>query len=471
MLDSRKNSVIVGLAVAAALAAVFVNTAPRAKSGLYEHIRKAERYFEDEKYDRGIYYLHKAYEKASDSELIGEELAKGYLRYARYLSSRGEIDLAIEKAAMAYEMIPSSLPVMNDLAYYLSVRAVERSFRGDLSSAREDLDIASMLASGSKTIKTNISNYLFNRSIDARDRKDISTLLLVLKTSYTLKPRFETMVFLGSVFYDIHELEKSLFYLNKALSLRPEDESVKESIERAEKEILIKDKEKVLKTPDFEVIMYGEHGFDTDLLEEHLLEVYDGVGRDLDYYPPPGTKIIIYDEKDFRDIFLKQGTVLGIFDGNIRIALKGGPLDMLATGVIAHEYTHALLSAITENKCPIWLHEGIAVYEQSKYFPIEFGNLQNALKKGVRLSLSDVEETFENMRDPVSLALAYESAHSAVLFILDEWGWPALREIIQGLKEYGHFANAFDEVFYISVPVFEDMWNIFVREKIYEYEA
>jgi tetratricopeptide (TPR) repeat protein len=466
MLDSRKNSIIVGLAVAAALAAIFVHTSPGAKSGLYEHIRKAERYFEAGKYDRGIHYLHKAYEKALDSELIEDELAKGYLRYARYLNSRGEVDLAIEKAAMAYEMIPSSLPVMNDLAYYLSVRAVERSFRGDLSAAREDLEIASMLAAGSKTIKTNISNYLFNRSIDARDRKDIPTLLLALKTSYALRPRFETMVFLGSVFYDIRELEKSLFYLEKALSLRPENKRVKDSIERTEKEILIREKEKILRTPDFDVIMYGENTFDTDLLEEHLLDVYDSVGRDLDYYPPPGTKIIIYEEKDFRDIFQKQGTVLGIFDGNIKIALKGTPSDILATGVVAHEYTHALLSAITENKCPIWLHEGIAVYEQSRYFPMGLGNLENALEKGARLSLSDVEETFENMRDPASLALAYESAHSAVLFMLDEWGWPALRELIHGLREYGHFANAFDEVFYISVPMFEDMWNSFVRKKL-----
>lgn len=464
--DSKKNLFLTGCALAAAVAAFFINIAPETKTGLYENVRKAERYIKEKKYDRGIYYLEMAYKAAPGSRQIGEELARGYLEFARHLNSLGEINAAVEKAAAAYEISPSNLPVINDLAYYLSVRAAEKAFAGRMDSAVEDLEIAGKLAGGHGVIKTNIANYLINRAIDARDSNDIPSLMLFLKTSYTLRPRFETLVFLGVAFYDSRELEKAIFYWEKALALKPDDRDVQLKIEKAEKEVMMTGREKVMSTTDFEVILYGENNFDREVLEMHLIDVYKNVGKDLNYYPPPGTRIIIYGETDFRDIFQKEGIIRGFYDGNIRIALPGDPSEILMTGVLAHEYTHAAISIITENKCPVWLHEGIAVYEQSKYAEIKLRAIEGVYNKNVGLSISEIERSFGQTEDRGGLALAYEGAYTAVLFILEEWGWVGLRSLLDGIREDGHFVNAFDEKFYITVPEFEERWNDFVRKRL-----
>ncbi len=468
--DSKKNFIIVSAVVTVAVVSFLVNVGPASKSGLYVDIRKANRHIKAKNYDKGLLLLHKAFEEAPDSRTIGEELANGYLEYARHLNSEGDVDLAIEKVAVAYEMMPTSLPVINDLAYYLSARAVERSFRGNMVSAREDLAIAVMLTAESGKIKTNIANYFFNRAIDARDRKDTDTLFLCLETSYTLRPRFETIAFLGTSFYGIGDLENAVFYWNKALSLSPDDTDVKKNIERAEKEMLLEEFGETLSTEDFEVVVYGEDGLDRDSLEDHLLVVYSTVGKDLEYYPPPGTRIVVYKENDFRDVFQKDGIIRGFYDGNIRIALSGDSSEVFSTGVLAHEYTHAVISAITENKCPVWLHEGLAVYEQARYIDIGLEKVAGALKIGNSLSLSQLDETFGDVSDPNALKLAYEEAYTAVLFIIDEWGWAGVRGLLQGIREEGHFANAFDEKLFISVSMFEDMWNDFVKKKLISSE-
>ena len=464
--DSKKNLLIVSLAVAAMAVSFFIHIGPAAKLGLYEHVRKADGYIAEKKYKKALSCLHKAFETSPESKSIGTELVNGYLAWARHLNSEGDVDLAIEKMTIAYELMPSSLTVMNDLAYYLSSRAVERSFEGSAILAKEDLDIAIILAAESGKIRTNIANYFFNRAIDARDRKDQDTLFLCLETSYDLRPRFETITFLGLSFYDCGELEDAIFYWDKALALRPDDLDVQRNIERAEKEMLLEDSGETLSTMDFEVVIYREDGGDSGYLEEQLLDVYNTVGSDLEYYPPPGTRIFVYDENNFRDIFKKDGIIRGFYDGNVRIALGEDLAETFTTGVVAHEYTHAVLSAITENRCPVWLHEGIAVYEQSRYIDIGTENVEEVLAGGGRLSLSEIEGCFGDLRNRKALATAYEAAYMAVLFMLDEWGWQGLRDLLQGIKEEGHYANAIDEMFYISVSTFEDMWNNFAKDQL-----
>ncbi len=463
--QSNRNLLIAGIAVAVAVMAFIADPARMAKPGLYQYVRRAEKYIEEKKFDRAIRYLYRAFDTAPESEALKLELVRGYLEYAAYLFSRGDVAGAIRKTAYAYEVMPESVPVVNNLAYYISVRGVQKSVEGDSPSAGEDIKIALMLAETSEKTRKNIANYFFNRALDAMDRKDRTTLSMCLDASYELDPRPETLFLSGLSFYEQRNLEKALSIWNEALSMRPEDDRVREKIERVEKEISLGHKRSGHTFFDLEIILYLDHKIDWQDLEIHLAEVYSTVGQDLGYYPHEGTGIIMYDEKDFRDIFQKDGMLRGFYDGNIRIAVSGPWQDALKTGILAHEYTHAVLSALTENRCPIWLHEGIAVYQQARYMDISLGELADKVRRGEVLSISGIDGYFSRTDDHTLVSLAYQGAYSAVIFIIDEWGWSGLRRLLAGIREQGHFANALDEKFYISVPTFERMWNDFLRKK------
>ena len=130
---------------------------------------------------------------------------------------------------------------------------------------------------------------------------------------------------------------------------------------------------------------------------------------------------------------------------------------------MTHEYTHAVISMMTDNKCPVWLQEGIAVFEQSRYMPVALTYFKNTGRdEEKRLSINGLESGFLDVSNTEALGASYEGSYTAVLFILDKWGWAGLKGMLQLIKEGQHYANAMDEEFYVSVKVFEDMWNEYI---------
>jgi len=104
--------------------------------------------------------------------------------------------------------------------------------------------------------------------------------------------------------------------------------------------------------------------------------------------------VVFYSDADFRDATGLPAALVGggfyhLLDGKIRIALKGlSPGDPWLRAVLYHEYTHALIYAITRgNNPPRWVHEGLAVQMERQRAP-EFK--QEAIRRtrgGVVLTL------------------------------------------------------------------------------------
>lgn len=460
-----RNFVIALLIVIAAASAFYIYTLSGRKIGLYQHIRKAHEYIEEGKYEKAIYMLHKAYEESPKSENIRDALLRGYVEYGRYLKNEGDLNAAIDYMDMAYEMAPKSSLVINELAFYYAKKAVIESEGKDYVTAIRTLQKATDLAIKSKKIRRNIANLLYNEAVDAYQANDGTTVLLCLNTSYMLWPRFETLDFLGQYYYKDHDLDNALFYWEKALSTRPEDTVMKEKVEGAKKEVAAEGKMRVIEMPHFDIQLYKDYDVDIGILRGILDDIYRQVGSDLGYYPPPGTKIILYTEEDFREIFNKEGIVRGFYDGSIRIAVSGKIAGPYLSVVIGHEYAHAIVSIITDNKCPIWLHEGIAVYEQGKDTTQSVEHIKEAVSEGKRITIQELQDGFAQTENMDALTLSYQGSYTAVSFMLDRWGWSGLSSLLGAIKREGHFTNALDEEFYISVPVFEEMWNEYLIDK------
>ena len=433
--------------------------------GIYEHIRKAEEYFEKGKYGKALIVLHRAYEDLPKSEKMKNILIDGYVKYARHLNAQRDIDMAIDYMDMAYEMAPKSTLVVNELAYLYGKKSIELSEQKDYVLAIRTMQKATDLAVKSKNIRRNIANVLYNGAIDAYNAHDGTTVLLCLNNSYMLWPRFETLQFLGQYFYNDLDLDKALFYWEKALSVRPDDSDLEANIEKVKREIVARKNMHKVETPHFNIQFYGDYNVDIGILRGTLDKIYREVGEDLEYYPPTGTNIVCYTEKDFRDIFGKSGIIRGFYDGSIRIILTVDADKRYFPMLIAHEYTHAIVSIITDNKCPIWLHEGVSLTEQSRYTSASLDNVKAAVREGKKLTIKQLEDGFSQIDHQEIVGLSYEGAYTAVSFILDKWGWSGLRDLLKAIKREGHFTNALDEEFFISVPAFEEMWNEYLEKK------
>jgi tetratricopeptide (TPR) repeat protein len=413
--------------------------------------------------------LHKAYDISFESEKIKKELIYGYIECAFLLDRKGDIERALDNMLMAYEMAPEDPSVIMELAYLYAKKASEESEKGNVGEAFTDLRSAIDIAARSKKASDGVSIYLFNEAVEAYNRHDDNSLLLCLSASYILRSRFETLDLLGQYYHEKGNAERALFYWKKAGEKNPDDIVMKAKVEKAKKELALSNNRNIkkLETEYFDVSFYGDYELDAEFLKDTLEKAYNEIGEDLDHYPSLSTPMIFYSEKDFRDIFKQTGIVRAFYDGSIRMVLEPYTRKADAAETIVHEYTHAVLSMLTDNKCPAWLHEGIAVLEQSGESAVLLSYVRKAVGKGEKLSIERIEKALQSIEEnEEETVLAYESAYTAVLFMLDKWGWSGLRGLLDRIRRGRHYANAIDEEFYLSVPLFERMWNEYLSGKL-----
>ncbi|MFH1412073.1 MAG: hypothetical protein ABIG55_05445 [Candidatus Omnitrophota bacterium] len=459
-----KSMSVLGISAAVIILSASGCSEDPGQKGIYEYVREADKYMEQDNYDQALYVLHEGYETALDSKEMQDQLVRGYVKYSRFLDDKGELDEAIDKMEMAYEMHDKNALAIHELSYLYAKKAVKYSEEGRAEDALALSIKAVDTAMQSKKVRKNISIYFFNRGVEAFQRNDDPTVLLCLNASYALKKSFMTLDMLARYYYRKGDLNRALFFWKKAKETEPDNADIDGKIEKVRKEIELEAGKRTVETEHFDIQFYGNNNVDVEALARTLDGIYKEVGDDLRFYPPGITPLVFYREDDFREIFKQAGIVRAFYDGaGIRISVNADYNDPLFPGLAAHEYTHAVLSILTNNECPIWLHEGIAVLEQDKYIPSTLMYVFNEIGRGKELSLEYIDGGFSEKEDEERLALSYEAAYTAVLFILDKWGWDGLRGLLDRIGKGTHYANAIDEEFYVSRGGFEKMWNEYLK--------
>lgn len=85
------------------------------------------------------------------------------------------------------------------------------------------------------------------------------------------------------------------------------------------------------------------------------------IGKTLGAYPSDPVMVMLYTEKQFRDITLAPEWSGGIYDGRIRVPAAGAAQKpQLFERVLVHELTHAMVASLAPRGIPTWLHEGLA---------------------------------------------------------------------------------------------------------------
>jgi len=111
-----------------------------------------------------------------------------------------------------------------------------------------------------------------------------------------------------------------------------------------------------------------------DLLEirRNLKNVRREVGKDFGG-AYPDYKFIVYltDEAAFHKYSYTPKHVMGLFNGDIHLPVPSILKDeRVLKSVLWHEYTHAVVWYYSKDRCPVWLHEAFAVYEEEKILPM-----------------------------------------------------------------------------------------------------
>jgi Peptidase MA superfamily len=181
-------------------------------------------------------------------------------------------------------------------------------------------------------------------------------------------------------------------------------------------------------------MMKGQNQTSEEVLDV-LNTAYSRVGSDLFHYPIATVPVILYTRKEYRIATDSPEWSRGQYDGKIRLPIGGATkITPVLRGVLVHEYTHVVVNELAKNNCPGWLNEGLAEIEGRKEYDPPLVELEAASLNGAFLPFSALEKSWSSVGTK-DIMLAYQQGYSIAKFMVTNYGWHKVREILVNLGD------------------------------------
>jgi hypothetical protein len=197
-----------------------------------------------------------------------------------------------------------------------------------------------------------------------------------------------------------------------------------------------------------------------DVCEEGLARLTQDIGA----YPDRPIKIYIYASAgDLQGamIFPQEWTGGVAFTdfGTIAIGISASDLDW-GKGALVHELTHLIVHQVTFSpygQLPLWLDEGLAMYNEGELDPVFRSSLEEAISKGELISVRSLCSPFSAYSDKARLS--YAESYSLVEYLLDNYGQDKMLDLLTVLKQGSTYDEALTEVYDFDIDGLDALWR------------
>ncbi|HSB70418.1 MAG TPA: tetratricopeptide repeat protein [Candidatus Methylomirabilis sp.] len=341
---------------------------------------------------------------------------------------------------------------------------IRRNFSGlrtrwghELMGARS-LDQAEAQYRGALELNPNESAALLGLGDVQLGRREPRMAAETYRQAIAMDPRnADAYIRLGEAYYHQGSLTAALSEWERGLNLRPGDARLRARIQQVEKEARVQGGYRARASQHFTVVFEGQRREDIGRELLQILErAYADIGYELGAYPPYEVQVFFYSDADFWGATGVPAALVGggfyhTLDGKIRIALKGlASGDPWLNSVLYHEYTHALVYAITHgNNPPRWVHEGLAVHMERQRAP-------ELKREAVREARAGVVPALDQS--------PYTHGSVAIGYLIDRYGLIGIQQMLRRMGEGLGFGPAFQEAFRMDVATLQqNLRDLLVR--------
>jgi tetratricopeptide (TPR) repeat protein len=270
-----------------------------------------------------------------------------------------------------------------------------------------------------------------------------------------LDPAFtDASVILGELQYRSGRIKEAVATYQAALKLAPADARLKQKVGEWAAEAQAESRFAETRGVHFRALFEGPVDQALARRAVDILEAaYRRIGDALQFYPTQSVEVVLYTSQQFRDITRGPAWIGGVYDGRIRVPVKGaleqaGDLER----VLVHEYVHALVAGVAGQGVPAWVNEGLAV-------ALEPGGLAGAeqllASARSRPPLAMLHNGFRGLPD-AQVPLAYAQSAVAARAMLDLRGPSAVLMLLRDLGAGAQFDTAFHQRIGMRYDEFRD---------------
>ncbi|MBI5477802.1 MAG: tetratricopeptide repeat protein [Deltaproteobacteria bacterium] len=214
-----------------------------------------------------------------------------------------------------------------------------------------------------------------------------------------------------------------------------------------------------------------------------LEKAWARVGEDLGYRPPVGTKIRVelYAEAASlaqvstlteREIRASGTIALCKFNRLMVVSPRALERGYPWLDTLVHEYTHLVVSRASRNSVPIWLHEGIAKFEERRWRAGPGGGLSapmehllaQALKRNALIPFERMHPSMAKLPSQEDAALAFAEVYTMVEYLHAQKGYAGLRRLVEAMRDGGGEERAIHSATGMSLEELQRGWRRHLRD-------
>lgn len=267
---------------------------------------------------------------------------------------------------------------------------------------------------------------------------------------------------LGRLAYNEGKLEEALRSLESALRCEQPAPGLVALVEKVRRDFAAEEAMGARASQHFELRFANGHveSATAELVMRLLEEAYNAVGVEFGHYPLSRVPVTLYGDRQFYGLTGSHGWVGALYDGKIRVPVKGPVDEGRLRQVLTHEYTHACIFSVYA-RAPAWLHEGLAQHLAKE--PFDDRGLRELARAGKLSSMESLGASFTKVKDPQKAKVLYLQAYAFVRFLHNSGGGGALGSLLRELGRGQSAEAAFRHVFGADLAELDRRWHAVLR--------
>lgn len=140
---------------------------------------------------------------------------------------------------------------------------------------------------------------------------------------------------------------------------------------------------------------------------------------------------------------------------------------------MSHEFAHLVITQRSNNTAPIWMHEGLAKYnerlwrkgQEPRMLPSSENILSKGIKKNELITFEEMHPSMARLPSQEATAMAFAEVYTVMEYLESQKGRAVFAELLTLMRKHGDAERAMSELLGVPFSLFERKWTKYLKTR------